>query len=651
MGKAALDLEVGSKQVLPTVSKLPHPLDPITKEEIATAVEIFSASEEGKACEKIAFSNAKLLEPPKATVQQFRPGVSIPPRVLRLSGLDKNHEDGGFTADVDVISRTCKVTRLPSTGQVSLTRRDIITCWQVCKSHPGWIAAIEKRGLDPKMVEIEPWPPGIHIYDQPFGKDARCWHCLFFNKRDETDNCYGFPIHGLSCLVDVRSLQLKLEDTGMQAVPTDCARFETSAQGPLRTDLKPIEIIQPQGVSFVVDGHHVSWAGWEFRVSMHPIHGLVLHEISLEGRPLIYRASLSDMVVPYGDADPHHSFKHVLDSSEPLICGAATNSLKLGCDCLGEIYYFDMDYLGWDGQPHTVEKAICLHEEDTSISWKTTDSRTKLSEVRRGRRLVISSFSTVGNYDYGWYYNFYVDGEIEVEVKLTGILSVGGGENADPEFAPMVADNVAGPVHQHLFCFRLDWNLDDGPNCLCEEEVELQPAGPQNPTGNVFRNKTRILETEGAAKRNIAPDVNRTWKIINRGKKNRYGKPVGYKVKQGAAPTLIAHDSAAVAKRAAFGTHNLWATPYTDGELYAAGEFTTMNPGGDGLPSYTAKNRSIVDSDLVTWHTIGTTHIPRPEDWPVMPVEKAYFRLAPVGFFDRSPVMNLAPSSHCHSKL
>merc|ERR1719247_1656413 len=106
---------------------------------------------------------------------------------------------------------------------------------------------------------------------------------------------------------------------------------------------------------------------------MHPVHGLVIYDVSLHGRSILYRLSLSDMVVPYSDHDKQHSFKHVLDSSEPLIAGSATNSLKLGCDCLGEIYYFDYDFLGFTGKPQTCEQAICMHEEDTGIGWKTTD--------------------------------------------------------------------------------------------------------------------------------------------------------------------------------------------------------------------------------------------------------------------------------------
>lgn len=44
---------------------------------------------------------------------------------------------------------------------------------------------------------------------------------------------------------------------------------------------------------------------------------------------------------------------------------------------------------------------------------------------------------------------------------------------------------------------------------------------------------------------------------------------------------------------------------------------------------------------MVLWHTFGISHIPRPEDWPVMPVEACGFRLRPWGFFDRNPTLDV----------
>ena len=115
-----------------------------------------------------------------------------------------------------------------------------------------------------------------------------------------------------------------------------------------------------------------------------------------------------------------------------------------------------------------------------------------------------------------------------------------------------------------------------------------------------------------------------------------------------ASPTLYAPDETTSGRRAGFARHNLWVTPYAPDEHYAgAGPFTNLHPGGVGLSTYTEADRSIEDTDVVVWHTLGVTHVPRPEDWPIMPVEYAGFTLVPLGFFDRNPALDVAPSDHC----
>ena len=97
-------------------------------------------------------------------------------------------------------------------------------------------------------------------------------------------------------------------------------------------------------------------------------------------------------------------------------------------------------------------------------------------------------------------------------------------------------------------------------------------------------------------------------------------------------------------QRAGFLKKHLWVTPYRRDERYAAGDYPNQRAGGDGLPVWTASNRPVADTDLVVWYTFGHTHIPRPEDWPVMPVHKIGFMLRPDGFFDRNPSMDLPPA-------
>lgn len=351
------------------------------------------------------------------------------------------------------------------------------------------------------------------------------------------------------------------------------------------------------------------------------------------------------MVVPYGSADPMHSWKAVHDGTEYGF-GRLSNSLTLGCDCLGEIHYFNASGISFDGSVEVIENAICLHEEDYGIQWKHNDGMGAPNEVRRSRRLVISSISTIGNYDYGLFWYLYLDGTIEAEVKLTGIVGISAynEEKHNPNQDLRISKELVSPVHQHLFCMRLDWNLDGGNNQLFESEIELMPDDDNNSYGMQFQSVSTHLKTEHEAKRDISPATSRVWKVVNPQKKNGMGLPVAYKLLPGNTPKMLARDDSPPAKRASFGKHNLWGTPFNDGEYAAGGANSVMHSGEGGLEDITSGDRDISNCDLVTWYTFGVTHVPRPEDWPVMPVEYCGFHLIPVGFFDENPTINLPPN-------
>jgi primary-amine oxidase len=622
-----------------------HPLDPLTAAEITHAVATFRSQHDD---EKAFFSSAGLVEPPKDKVKA---GADVP-RIVRLLGVDKT-PDGGFAADVNLDAGEASISRLPGNAQAPYGFADLGLAVVLTKQNEEWLVAVAKRGIatateeDLELIQIDPWPAGGFAHSA-IPEGHRAVRCIAFVREDETDNGYARPIHGLIAHVDITARQvIAIEDNGVVPMPTASGRFDSPSQSLTRTDLKELAITQPDGPSFSVDGYKVNWQGYEFRVGIHPVNGLVLHQLSLRDRPVLYRAALSEMVVPYGDSDPMHSWKHVLDASEYNM-GQLINSLKLGCDCLGEIHYFDIDQITHEGAVKRVENAICMHEEDYGIQWKHYDSSSRTSEVRRSRRLVISSIFTIGNYDYGFYWYLYLDGTIQMEIKLTGIVGVSAVADGQVNAAqsPLISTELSSPVHQHVFNFRLDWELDGGSNSLYENQIEVLPMDDKNPAGTQFRSVSRQLTDEASAKRNISPEVSRYWKVTNPASLNGLGQPVAYKLLPQASPALFAHADSQVARRAGFGKHHLWATPYVDGELHAAGPYTVMHEGQEGLPELTADNRDISDCDLVMWHTVAVTHVPRPEDWPVMPVEYCGFHLIPVGFFDRNPTLDLPSSCH-----
>ena len=319
---------------------------------------------------------------------------------------------------------------------------------------------------------------------------------------------------------------------------------------------------------------------------MDPLEGLVLSTIGYEDggrvRPIVYRASVSEMVVPYGHPSPMHQWKSAFDAGEWGL-GRMANSLTLGCDCLGEIHYFDDVFADERCKPRTKGNAICMHEEDYSILWKHNDMMSGRSEVRRSRRLVISSIATVGNYEYGFYWYFYLDGTMQLEVKLTGIMSTMAVEGDDPgEHARMVAPGLAAPFHQHLFNVRLDVEVDGADNAVFEVDAVPSPPGEGNPVGSAFGVAATLLDTELAARRDVDPGRSRTWRIVNRSRRNGLGQPTAYKLLPGATPTLLAGPESSIGRRAAFAAHNLWVTPFHPDERHAAGDYSEPAHGRGG---------------------------------------------------------------------
>jgi primary-amine oxidase len=398
----------------------------------------------------------------------------------------------------------------------------------------------------------------------------------------------------------------------------------------------------------------VQWQKWRFRIGFTPREGLVLYTIGYEDqgrvRPIIYRASLVDMVVPYGDPHPNHGRKNAFDVGEYGI-GVLANSLELGCDCLGEIQYFDAQLTDSRGQVVRLKNAVCLHEEDHGILWKHIDWRTNETEVRRSRRLVVSFIATVGNYEYGFYWYFYQDGTLEFQIKLTGILNTGALPAGDTrKYGTLVAPQLYAPNHQHFFNVRLDMMVDGLENSVYEVHTAAEPLGPDNPLGNAFSEQATLLRRETDAQQLVDPLRGRYWRIVNPSVMNSLGQPVAYKLVPGDNIMAFAHEAASVSRRAAFITRHLWVTPYSPSERYAAGDYPNQHPGGAGLPEWTRAERSIENTDIVVWYTIGQHHIPRPEEWPVMPVSYIGFSLKPSGFFDRNPALDVPPArqAHCH---
>jgi len=636
---------VSSSEVVQPVD---HPLAPLQSDEIRAAADVARATDRLE--ERARFAYIGLHEPSKDVVRSFRPGQPID-RLVRLV-IVTGPAAGLVEAVVSVTDGTVRSWAVVDDARPALLIEESMHAINALRAHPDWQSAMRRRGItDFDSVQIDPWPAGS--FGVAHETARRICRCLSYVRESPDDNGYARPVEGVIGFVDMgRGEVLEVTDTGVVPLPPGRGSYYPEDQGELRADLKPLEITQPEGPSFTVEGNLVRWQRWSMRVAMDPLEGLVLHTVGYEDggrvRPVLHRASVSEMVVPYGDPGPMHGWKNAFDVGEWGL-GRMANSLTLGCDCLGEIYYFDHVYADERGRPHTLTNAICMHEEDYGILWKHVDLHTGRAEVRRSRRLVVSSIATVGNYEYGFYWYFYLDGTIQLEVKLTGIMStmaIEAGE--EPRFATVVAPQLAAPYHQHLFNVRLDVEVDGPANSVHEINAVPVPPGPENPWANAFDAVATPLRTEQEAQRVVDPARSRTWRVVNHGSRNGLGRPVAFKLIPGPTPTLLAGLDSSVGRRAAFATKNLWVTRFSPEERRAAGDHPNQHPGGDGLPRWTAADRPIEDTDVVLWYTFGVTHLPRPEDWPVMPVEYTGFHFVPFGFFDSNPALDVPPSpAHC----
>jgi primary-amine oxidase len=451
---------------------------------------------------------------------------------------------------------------------------------------------------------------------------------------------------GLVTFVDLTRLRvLQIKDTGREALRHQRVELDSIRKLPPSGQLaKPLEIRQPQGANYRIEGHHVEWLDWKFRVGIESRSGLVLYQVSFRDggvdRPVLYRAAPSEMVVPYGD--PGWRIWMPLDIGYVGLGNYSKTSLAPGRDVPEHATFFESVMHDEAGNPFVVPRAAALYERDGGLLWRHGD------ESRRARELVLEFYATVDNYDYGFRWVFQQTGALELEAELSGQMgtrpvaataeSTFAGTSA-ARYGTLVAPRTAAPNHQHFFSFQLDLDVDGPANRLHEMEVIGEAAAPYQANGLATRET--LLRTELAARRELNLATNRMWKVTSATRTNRLGQPTGYGLMPGANATALVPPNAVIRRQVGFVNHHLWATPQRDDERYAAGTYAFINGAGEGLPRWTRANRSLVDQDLVLWYTMGVTHVPRPEDWPIMPVHRTGFRLVPLGFFAENPTIAL----------
>ncbi|CAL1702502.1 unnamed protein product [Somion occarium] len=720
----ATSIQSTTKATLPGYK---HPLDPLTPDEIvAVSLTVRKYAAANTPIKAIRFITNYLLPPPKKDVLAY---LGIPlstgakpekaSEIVRKAEVDfidvvtgdsyntiLSLKDGAWEVDT--------LERLPTGVQPQISVEELLICEDIIRADERVQKLAKDVGVEPHQLRADGWAIG---YDGRFPKKQRIQQALMFACFGEHDNLYGhpmdfipvidsltqkvihidFPAHYTSTDASGSPTILNFSDAGKDAtlngsstVPPplsdsldanrprippprapqdylpDMLQKNLGSKFKLRDDIKPLHVIQPEGVSFKVNGNELEWQKWKMHIAFHHREGIVLSTVTYNDdgviRPIFYRLSLAEMVVPYGAPEHPHPRKHAFDAGEYGM-GTMANELSLGCDCLGQIHYMPGAFVKHDGTAFIIKNVICIHEEDHALLWKHTDFRVGgRTHAVRSRRLVVSMICTLANYEYIFYYYFYQDGNVELEIRLTGMLQVYvKGDNEPNPFGTTVAPGLNAQYHQHLFSLRLDPMVDGLQNTVVETDVlplNAPTGSALNFAGNGFFTKETPITNQKDGARDYDLEKDRRWIITNPGHKHPASqKNVGYAIgMKGGICRMLAKDDSWVAKRAGFTKKPLWVVKDKEGpkgsRLYPSGKYVPGTRGEeteDFITSWVQGDESLVDEDIVLFLTLGITHIPRPEDWPVMPAESLNVHFRPVHFFTANPCLDVPRANDSHS--
>lgn len=636
-----------------------HPLDPLSPEEISAVVAVVK---ESYGARPIAFNTVTLREPTKKSFYAWKEqNGSLPPRLAQFFLLETG-KAGIQEGVVDLVHLNITGLKVLEGAQPILTVEDMQGTEEVIRNDPSVIEQCVLSGVprdEMYKVYCDPWTIG---YDERYGSALRLQQAMMYYRPHEDDSQYTFPLDFIP-IVDTEALKviaIDIPDVRRPLSKQPATNFYPSdvvKKSGYRTDVKPIVITQPEGVSFKMDGHLMEWSNFKFHIGFNYREGIVLSDVTFNDqgtvRPIFHRMSLSEMIVPYGDPSFKHFRKHALDIGE-YGAGYMANPLALGCDCKGVIHYLDAHFCDRRGTPLSLKNAICIHEEDDGLLFKHSDFRDNFSTtiVTRGTRLVVSQIFTAANYEYCIYWNFLQDGSIRLDIKLTGILNTtvcNLGENTAP-WGTTVYPQVNAHNHQHLFSLRLDPRVDGDNNSVSVSEAvsaEAPLGSVQNPYGNGWYGKSTVLKTVADSVAHVKSG-DQTYDFFNPSKINPYsGKPSSYKLVSGQTATMLAKTGSIPANRAPWAKNTLTVVKYDEDRLYPSGVHVPQSSGEGtfGIKEWIGDGSDkIENTDVVVFHTFGISHIPAPEDYPLMPAEPISLLLRPRNFFTQNPALNIPPS-------
>ncbi|WP_082077317.1 hypothetical protein [Bradyrhizobium sp. LTSPM299] len=623
-----------------------HPMDGLTADEINSVTDILRSA--GKFDGTTRVVSMALDEDPKDEVRAWQPGQPFARRAVATLLSDQHL----YEARIDLAARSLLGWNEVKDRQAALTIDELISAGDLPKQDSRWIAAMAKRGIT-DFSNVVCLPLTVGPVTDPTLQGHRLLNVPCLDASGAANNLWGKPIENLMAQVDLTTKSvLSVTDLGVVPPPPSTPSHAYGDSGKYRKPPKPIEISAPQGSNVKVEGGQVHWDNWSFHVRLEPRLGAVLSLIRYDDhgtlRDIAYQMSASEMFVPYMDPALTWSFRAYMDIGEYGF-GVLSSELRPGEDCPDGAHYLDLTISDTKGMPAASKGAVCIFERPTGDPiWRHSELFNNTSEVRPNNELVVRMAPVVGNYDYLVDYVFDRAGNIDVRLGAYGIDATKGVASRtlsdptaaqDTAYGTLVDERLLAVNHDHYMTFRIDMDVDGASNRLVEDRFSVRRID-EGQRKSLWQIETSPVATEGP----ITMPLNAAqFRVESTDKTNKQGYRTSYQLMPGHSDVSLLAKDDPIQLRAGFSAYTLWASAYARDEKYAAGLYPNENAEVDGLLRWTAARRSIEDRDLVLWYTVGFRHVPRAEDWPVMPGLWHGFRLRPFNFFDRNPALDVPP--------
>ncbi|VDI21010.1 diamine oxidase [Mytilus galloprovincialis] len=416
-------------------------------------------------------------------------------------------------------------------------------------------------------------------------------------------------------------------------------------EAPIDPPLRNPRQVSPDGKRYNVRGRHVEYMSWSFDFRMSLLSGPQIYDVRFRNERIAYEISLQDIGVFYSGYKPHDEVAHFLDSM--LLLGNQTKMLFPGIDCPSDATFISSNFIAGGDSIHRQRSSFCLFELNTGMplrrhhSYWFTDGR--FYEGMENVVLILRTIPVVGVYDYMIDFIFYHNGVLEVKITATGYVRTSFYTPGDKKFSYKLQENLAAPLHHHIFNFKADVDIKGTSNRFSTLNFELDNSPNKYSTNSSarliqhkFSSTLKSTERDAAYRYNFKEP--KYLIFYNEQQKNRFGNFKSYRILNRGVSVQMLPEGSGNEPIASWARYQVAVTKYKDSERTSSSIYSTLDIADPvvNFQKFIDDDESIIDQDLVAWISMGNHHIPHTEDLPITPTPAmdASFFLSPYNYFD-----------------